>query len=222
MFWSDETDPCCSQKLAQIRSIDGVAWQDEKNTVASDTHKDRPGMAVVSRLQGGIYFMTYELCGPAACTVFSRTSPDGWNFGPPSYTGKKIETAGGAYFEHAPRNLWIHTPTNDGTLLVVGQILYENGNVSPQSGHVLFVNHTTDGSGTWEMIPGPVKVDVSAVPYKTCQNYSSALLPSKTDQLCSKWRPIGMRSIFARPIMRASRRRLPFQDRLVRETVPGK
>jgi hypothetical protein len=191
MFWSDETDSCCSQKLAQIRSVDGVAWQDEKNTVASNIQPDRPGMAVVSRLPGGIFFMTYELCGPAACTVFSRTSPDGWNFGPPSNMGKKIETVSGAYFEHAPRNLWIQTPMNDGALLVVGQLLYKNGNVSPRSGHVLFVNHTKDASGTWEMIPAPVKVNVTAVPYKTCQNYSSALLPIKDGsallEMASDW-----------------------------------
>lgn len=201
MFWSDETDPCCSQKIAQIRSIDGVTWQDEKNTVASDIQADRPGMAVVSKLPSGIYFMTYELCGPAQCTVFSRTSSDGWNFGPPSNVGKKIETASGAYLEHAPRNLWVNTPTShqvpgsqpdDGALLVVGQILYKkNGSVSPKSGHVLFVNHSSDGSGKWEMIPAPVKVDVTAVPYNVCQNYSSALLSTKDGsallEMASDW-----------------------------------
>jgi hypothetical protein len=209
MFWSDETDPCCSQKLAQIRSVDGVTWQDAKNTVASDIHADRPGMAVVSKLPSGIYFMTYELCGPAKCTVFYRTSPDGWNFGPPSNTGRKIETVNGEYFEHAPRNLWIDTPANrwirgfppaDGALLVVGQLLYDkNGDYSPESGHVLFVNHTRDASGKWELIPAPVKVNIpadAATPdgYNTCQNYSSALLPVRDGsallEMASDWNAI--------------------------------
>ena len=181
MFWSDETDPCCSQKLAQIRSIDGVTWQDEKNTVASRIQGDRPGMAVVSKLPGGIYFMTYELCGPAQCTAFYRTSADGWDFGPPANTGKKIATVNGAYFEHAPRNIWIQA--DGGELLVVGQLLLNNsGHYSAQSGHVLFVNRSADASGEWRMIAAPVRVDIPAslatrAGYNTCQNYSSALLP---------------------------------------------
>jgi len=50
MFWSDETDPCCSQKLAQIRTYDDLDWQNESNTVASTIQSDRPGMAVVTKL----------------------------------------------------------------------------------------------------------------------------------------------------------------------------
>jgi hypothetical protein len=179
MFWSDETDPCCSQKLAQIHSADGVTWKDEKNTVASNIERDRPGMAWVTRTPAGIYFMTYELCGPAQCTVFSRTSRDGWNYGPPANTGEKIETLAGEYFEHAPTNTSLtKTGSGDTTLLVVGQMLYErNGNVSPKNGQVLFINHTSDGSGPWETIPAPVKVpDARNNP---CSNYSSVLLPVK-------------------------------------------
>jgi hypothetical protein len=41
------------------------------------------------------------------------------------------------------------------------------------------VNHTKDGSGNWELMPAPVKMNVTAVPYNTCQNYSSALLATK-------------------------------------------
>jgi hypothetical protein len=177
MFWSDETDSCCSQKLAQIRSVDGINWEDEKNTVASNIKGDRPGMAWVTKTPAGIYFMTYELCGPAQCTVFSRTSRDGWNFGLPSYTGKKIETVAGEYFEHAPTNISItNSPSADGLILIVGQMLYEkNGTVSTKNGQVLFINHTSDGSGPWKTIPAPVKVpDARNHP---CPNYSSVLLP---------------------------------------------
>ncbi|HEX4808400.1 MAG TPA: sialidase family protein [Bryobacteraceae bacterium] len=177
MFWSDETDPCCSQKLAQIRSRDGATWKDEKNTVASNIEPDRPGMAWVTKTPAGIYFMTYELCGPAQCTVFSRTSRDGWNFGPPSNTGKKIETVSGAYFEHAPTTISIsHSDSADVSLLVVGQMLYErSGTVSPKNGQVLFINHSSDGSGPWRTMPAPVKVpDARNDP---CPNYSSVLLP---------------------------------------------
>jgi hypothetical protein len=177
MFWSDETDPCCSQKLAQIRSVDGVTWKDEKNTVACNIERDRPGIAWVTSTPAGIYFMTYELCGPAQCTVFSRTSRDGWNFGPPSNTGKNIETLAGEYFEHAPTNTSLsEAGSGDTILIVVGQMLYEkNGHVSPKNGQVLFVNRSIDGSGAWKTIPAPVKVpDARNHP---CPNYSSVLLP---------------------------------------------
>jgi hypothetical protein len=190
LFWSDETDPCCSQKLAQMRSTDGATWEDEKNTVASEVQADRPGMAVVSKLPSGIYFMTYEMCGTEQCAVSYRTSRDGWNFGSPSDLGKIIATASGQYFEHAPTNRWIPAPRSpwaspfqpeDGTLLVVGQMLYENdGKISPQSGQVLLVNHSRDGSGNWDTIPAPVRVnDPADTPYNPCQNYSSVLLPTK-------------------------------------------
>lgn len=49
VFWSDETDPCCGQKLAQIHSVTGTGWEDEKNTVASNIQCDRPGMAGLGR-----------------------------------------------------------------------------------------------------------------------------------------------------------------------------
>src|SRR5690349_627794 len=89
MFWSDETDPCCSQKLAQIRSYDGLHWQDRADTVRSTIPNDRPGMITVSPLPNGHFFMSYELCGPAACTVFSRVSVDGWYFGDPTNMGTR-------------------------------------------------------------------------------------------------------------------------------------
>ena len=178
MFWSDETDPCCSQKLAQIRTYNGVNWQDQTNTVASAVNSDRPGMAVVSKLPSGVFFMSYELCGPAACTVFYRTSTDGWNYGSASNTGTKIQTTSGQYFEHAPTNAWSPSViSSNGALLLVGQVLYEsNGGVSSQNGQVLFVNNSADGSGYWYTIAAPVQVPTAHDNY--CPNYSSPLLPS--------------------------------------------
>jgi len=179
MFWSDETDGCCSQKLAQIRTYNGTGWQDRINTVASLVQGDRPGMARVSKLPSGTFFMSYELCGPAACTVFSRTSQDGWNFGTASDTGTKVQTTTGQFFEHAPSNTWGPSVlSGDGALLLVGQVLFEyDGAVSPKNGKLLFVDLSGTGSGPWYTIPAPVKVPTAYNNY--CPNYSSALLPSK-------------------------------------------
>jgi hypothetical protein len=186
MFWSDETDPCCSQKLAQIRTYDGMAWQDRQNTVAGTSHSSRPGMAVVSKTPSGKYFMTYELCtsGSTLCPDMYRTSSDGWNFGPPADLGTKVATSSGLYFQHAPRNIWFPpSASNNGGLVVVGQMLYQqNNSVSSQDGAVLFVNSSEDGSGAWATMPAPVSVPNAGLPtYTTCPNYSSALLAVKNN-----------------------------------------
>lgn len=178
MFWSDETDGCCSQKLAQIRTYSGTNWQDRTNTVASTIQSDRPGMAVVTKLPSGVFFMSYELCGPAACTVFYRTSTDGWNYGTPSNMGTKVQTASGQYFEHAPANTWSPSViSSNGALLLVGQVMFESNNtVSSQNGKVLFANLSSDGSGPWYTIQAPVQIPNAYDNY--CPNYSSALLPA--------------------------------------------
>ena len=207
MFWSDETDPCCSQKLSQIRTFDGATWRDKRNTVALGDHAARPGMAVVSKLPSGKYFMTYELCGTAACAAMYRTSADGWDFGPPSKTGTRITTASGRYFEHAPRNIWLPSedsgdrpfPANSrqGKLLVVGQVLHEkDGAVSGQDGEILFENASEDGSGKWKSIPAPVKVPSANITgTDVCQNYSSSLLPVQEGlallEMASDWNSAG-------------------------------
>jgi hypothetical protein len=179
LFWSDETDPCCSQKLAQMRTYNGTSWQNKQNTVASSAQVDRPGMAVVSKLSGGTYFMTYEICGPAACTVYYRTSTDGWNWGTASNLGTRLATPYGQYFEHAPTNTWSPSVlSSNGAILVIGQVfLTSTSAVDPQNGMVILENLSSDGnSGIWVPISAPVQVPQAYDNY--CPNYSSALLPA--------------------------------------------
>ncbi|MGI4958432.1 MAG: sialidase family protein [Janthinobacterium lividum] len=179
MIWSDETDPRHSQKLVQIRTYDGIHWQDEKDTVSSDSFGDRPGMATVSHPRAGRFLMTYEVCGPAHdCAVFLRASPDGWNFGDPRELGVRIETRNGDYLHSSPVHVWSPSPdSQDGEVVVVAKkILHRDGSTSPASGRKLFVNTHPDQAGFWTMIDAPVKVlDVAR---NACQNYSSALLPA--------------------------------------------
>ena len=178
VVWSDETDSCCSQKLVQARSYNGTSWQDETDTVASTLQRDRPGMAVISKLPNNHFFMSYELCGSAACTVFERVSDDGWNFGQASTLGTKIMSTTGQYFAHAPLSTWATVASSaHGQLLLVGQVLYEaNGAVSAKNGQVIFTNSALDGAGAWSLISAPVPVPSAYDNY--CPNYSSALLPS--------------------------------------------
>ena len=171
--WSDETDDAYSQKLARARTYDGVTWQEQSNTVASDIQADRPGMAVVTLLPSGTYFMSYELCGPAACTVFYRTSADGWNWGNPTFTGTKVAAVGGQFFEHAPTNAY----SANGQLLLVGQVLLNSdGSTASGNGETIFTNTGADGSGTWQTQAAPVPVPDAQ--NAVCPNYSSPLLPS--------------------------------------------
>lgn len=185
MFWSDETYSCCSQKLVQIRTEDGVHWNDKTDTIASTVKADRPGMIVVNKLPTGSYFMTYEICGDPItghkCAAFYRTSRDGWDYGIPSDLGTRIETANGQFFEHAPANIWSPSPlAPNGVLIVVGQVLHNSDNsVAAQNGKVLFVNPLLDGSGLWSIVKAPVEVPNSYDNY--CPNYSSALLPVQDD-----------------------------------------
>ncbi|HSU18366.1 MAG TPA: Ig-like domain repeat protein [Acidobacteriaceae bacterium] len=177
-FYSDETQSGHSQLIHQVRSYDGINWKDSTFTVASTISNDRPGMPVVTKLPSGTYFMSYELCGPAACTVFSRTSSDGWNWGDPANMGRKVQTVSGQWLEHAPTNVWSPSATStNGTILLIGQMLYDaSGAVSSGNGITILTNHSADGSGTWNTMPAPVQVPTAYNNY--CPNYSSSLLPS--------------------------------------------
>ena len=181
LFVSDETDPCCSQKLVQMRTRDLRTWTPRQDTVVGPAPtpgapgKNRPGMAIVSELPDHTYLMSYEVCGPTAhCQVFTRTSPDGWNFGDPASFGSRVVTTTGQYLAHAPTH--IYDPATR-EIILSGQVLYANdGTVSPGNGRLLFANPHLDGSGPWHTIPAPVEVPAAYDNY--CPNYSSALLPT--------------------------------------------
>lgn len=180
-FYSDEQQSGHSQLLHQVRSYDGTHWQDSTFTVASTVQADRPGMPVVTRLPDGLYFMTYEICGTPACSVFYRTSPDGWSWGDPTNLGTKVVTASGQYLEHAPYNAWAPSASANGTILLIGQMMYESNNsISAGNGLTIFTNHSADGSGAWSTMPAPVQVPNAYDNY--CPNYSSPLLPSLDGQ----------------------------------------
>lgn len=185
MFVSDETDPCCSQKLIRMRTRDGLHWDPKQDLVASTVQTERPGMAVVSLLPGGTYFMTYEICGPLRhCQVYSRTSQDGWNFGDPADPGAKLVSTTGQYLAHTPANLYL---PQTGDLLVISQMVYEkDGTTSPGNGKLIFTQKpgsgaSNPGSSPWLTRPAPVEIPGAYDNY--CPNYSSALLPVRSGLL---------------------------------------
>jgi hypothetical protein len=173
--YSDETDSAHSQKLMEVRSTDGVTWTDPSPTVASPTFGHRPGMPIVRRLPNGTSVMSYEICGVGGqydCAAYTRQSADGWNWGPPTNLGVRVQAANGRYFTHAPT---IALAPN-GKLLLIGQILQNtDGSVAAGNGRTIFAN--TEGStGKWQELPAPVAV---TNPYNNyCPNYSSPMVVS--------------------------------------------
>ncbi len=155
VLWSDETDPCCSQKLAQSRTVDGNTWKDESDTVATTVHADRPGMAIVTPLPDHSFVLTYEICGPYHCAVFARSSQDGWHWGEPRDTGHLLRTADGTYLEHAPANFWI-PDVNGGVMLVTGQLVMKSdGSVDPvRNGRAFFSTHEPGSWTPWTLVQG--------------------------------------------------------------------
>lgn len=175
VFWSDETDACCSQKLVRARSRDGRTWQDRGDLLRGGRQADRPGMPVLARLPGGGRVMIYEVCGPDRCRVYTRRSADGWNYGPPDAPGERVETAAGEHLLHAPNLAWAPGP-GGGTLVALGQLVAaRDGAASPLSGRVL-LTRPANATGPWRAIAAPVAVPDAYDNY--CPNYSSALLPS--------------------------------------------
>ncbi len=172
MTYSDETQqPTYSQLLSHTRTYDGENWQESGPLVGSAVPADRPGMAVVNKLRDGSFLMTFELCGPAACTAFYKTSSDGWTYGSVTDTGSAIRTTEGQFFEHAPTN----TVLPDGTILLVGQVLLNaDGSTAAGNGETLFKNKSGLPTGAWSTIPAPVPVPGAYNNY--CPNYSSPLL----------------------------------------------
>ncbi len=196
VFWSDETDPCCSQKLAQMRTRDGIVWQDAADTVATAVQSDRPGMVVTSTLGARKFLMTYEVCGAMHCAVFSRTSADGWNWGEPRDMGRLLRTAQGEYLEHAPTNTWLPDAPGSGVMLVSAQLLVKaDGMVDPlRNGRVLFASRDPFGWDAWTQAEAPLDVPRAFDNY--CPNYSSVLLPVRNGaallELASDYNAAGM------------------------------
>lgn len=179
LFFSDETDPCCSQKLVAMTSTDALHWSARQNVVASDTPEDRPGMAVVSVLPDHTWLLTYENCGPTDhCKVFFRISTDGLAFGNPYNPGTPVLTATGDFLAHAPSHTF--DPAT-GKLLLVGQIIFQaDRTLSPSNGRLIFT-HLPPYTGPWATIPAPVEVPQAFDNY--CPNYTSALLLTPTGLL---------------------------------------
>lgn len=198
--YSDETDPAHSQKLVAARTSDGLAWGMREDTVAMSTFDDRPGMANVRRPPGGAFVMSYEICGPNACSAHLRMSADGWAWGDPTDAGLRPATVDGKHFRHAPTLAWNDTPGHNGRFYLVGQMVYDGSDqIAPENGGIVLAN-SEGGYQPWYVVPAPLPI---ANPYDNfCPNYSSTLLPldggAVALEVASQWDGSVCRSYYAR------------------------
>jgi hypothetical protein len=173
--FSDESDkPSHDQKLVRVRSADGLVWTDYRETVKNTDFFVRPGMAVVRRLADGTYFLVYEVCNldEPMCSIYFRTSADGWEYGDPLDLGTGVRTADGKYPRHTP-NITV-SPT--GAIVLVAEMLVNaDGSKAAGNGKTLLVNES-DGAGPWREIPAPVQVP--SPDNHGCMNFSPSLLAS--------------------------------------------
>jgi hypothetical protein len=173
--FSDESDkPNHDQKLVRVRSADGITWTDYTETVKNPDFFVRPGMAGVRQLADGTYFLVYEVCNlpEPMCSIYFRTSADGWDYGDPLDLGTSVRTLDGKWVRH--------TPTidvgPDGTIVLVAEMLVNaDGSKAAGNGKTLLVNEN-DGVGPWREIPAPV--EVPAPDNHGCMNFSPSLLIS--------------------------------------------
>ena len=174
VHFADETEaPRYAQVLNRVGSTDGINWGTKQLTMAIPPDRVRPGMPIVRKLPDGRYYFAYEICnyGNRYCDPYFKISPDGANYGAPNDPGTRVDTAGGAYFQHAQTVALF--PGNK--LVMVGQLYADpKGKMLPANGQVLLANDKL-GAGNWYEIPAPVKVPKAYNNW--CPNYSSALLP---------------------------------------------
>ncbi|GAA3355958.1 sialidase family protein [Saccharopolyspora gregorii] len=181
-FYSDDMDPAHDQKMVQVRSKDGITWTDERDAIKQDEFRVRPGMAGVRQLPDGTYVMTYEMCNfdPVhTCTVWMRTSPDGWDWGDPYDPGTEIVSDTGGQPLGTPTIAWAPGDDPNGRLVLAYQMLGgDEGGWAPGNGRTLMVNdHPSDLSTGWREIDAPVHIDHNQG--STCRGFSPSVLPTE-------------------------------------------
>ena len=131
-------------------------------------------MAGVRRLADGTYFLVYEVCNldEPMCSVYFRTSADGWDYGDPLDLGTSVRTADGKWVRHTPT---IAVSPTGAIVLAAEMLVNADGSKAEGNGKTLLVNEN-DGQGPWREIPAPV--EVPAPDNHGCMNFSPSLLVS--------------------------------------------
>jgi hypothetical protein len=192
LFSDERQNATYSQFIGEVISEDGgLTWSASANgatsfgpgetkVIASPWQADRPGMATVAQLgNGGSYVMSYEMCGPHNCAVYTKTSADGDNWGSGSSDfGTQAETADGLYLQESPVITWVpNAGSTLGTLYLTAHNEVNSNGPIPE-GQTIVLANADGGQGSWSWIPAPAIPAVGAS--ANCHiNYSQYLLPTE-------------------------------------------
>ncbi len=158
--YSDEkyhTDKILNQCLAVISSPDGgKTWREPRLAVAIPDGVKRPGMAIVTRLPNGKYFMCYEIVNTPDEGIHFKISDDGLDFGDPHLYGTRAETADGRYVGSMPYCVWTKNGGPNGTIILSGK--RDSGWLGMRDPGKFLVNYHL-GEGPWEQVDMLVSYD---------------------------------------------------------------
>lgn len=171
-FYSDDSDSAHSQKIVYKVSSDGVNFGEAVDVVASKVSTERPGMAVVTRLGNGKYFMVYEVVDHKSVSgnpIMYRTSDDGLNYGDASNLGTLLVSGSKKALGSAPYCVWTPVGGRNGTLIVSGTFMRSG---SSTTGTDYFISR--DGGSTWETVPHiiPYNAAIDHCGYSNCMAVS--------------------------------------------------
>lgn len=151
------TDRNLNQCLAVISSKDGgKTWGEEKLVVAVPDGIRRPGMAIVTKLPNGKYFMCYEVVNDENQGVFYKISDDGMDFGDPAEKGVRAQTADGKFVGSMPYCVWTKNGGPNGTIILSGK---RDGDFLGLRDPGSFLVNYNLGEGAWEQVPMLVSYD---------------------------------------------------------------
>lgn len=158
--FSDEkphTGRVLNQCLAVVSSPDGGrTWNEQHLVVAIPDGIKRPGMAIVTKLPNGKYFMCYEIVNTPDEGIHFKLSDDGMDFGDPASYGTRAETADGAYVGSMPYCVWTSNGGPNGAIILSGK--RDSGWLGLRDPGKFLVNYNL-GEGPWEQADMLVSYD---------------------------------------------------------------
>ena len=172
-YYSDDSTGPQSQKIVYKVSDDVINFGKANDVVASGVLNERPGMAVITRLGNGSYFMVYEVVDHrsiGANPIFFRTSQDGLDWGDETDIGTELVSTDQKALGSAPYCAWTPLGSKDGTIVVSGTFMRQG---SSMTGSDIFISRDLGKTWTTAEHPIPYDASVSHCGYSNCIIFSS-------------------------------------------------
>lgn len=169
-YYSDERDTAHSQKLVHQTTTDGIHWSSAVNDVALSDSRQRPGMAVVTKMPDGNYIMTYEIIGnPGGAFYKISSDPESWNQADagtcfdPSGSGPYCVNLNGTILLSSGGNNKLYTNQNNGigSWTQIDSIIgacYSRCLVPMRNGRLFVIGAGWNGSGLNKVTYGDMSV----------------------------------------------------------------